>query len=359
MAELQHPIPLPSPSPPTFLESVAADRVRVLRDAAIVSALLIGATFLIPNVYTARAVLLPPSAETDMGGLLSSIPGSVALSRALGLDHGSEASLYLGVMRSAGIRDSLIARFALERVYRVANAEKARRRLARNTSLLLTNDGFVEVAVTDRVPRRAADLANSYVELLDRFLQDNANSGAGRRRQFLEKRLAATLEDLAASEDRLRDYQVRHRMPIVGADADRAGSAAAGLMAEKLSREVELGTLESVSLGPNARAEQLRNELRQIDAELAKIPPATTVLARLIRDVRIQEKVLLVLREEFERARVLELRNIPTVQVVDRATSPLEKSGPRRALMAVAIVMVALVMRALLSWLRARSLRSA
>lgn len=361
MADPLQTIPFPPPGPgPSFLDAVGAQARRILRDALLVSVVLIGATFFIPNEYTARSVVLPPSAAGDFGGLLSTIPGgSAALSRAFGLDATNETSIYLGVLRSESVRDSLVAEFDLQRVYRSRNVEKARRKLASRTSILLTNDGFVEVGVTDRDRRRAADLTNAYVRRLDRFLQENANSGASRRRRFLEDRLESSRRELATAEDALRDFQVRHRMPLMGVDADRAGGAAADLMAEKLSREVELGTLEAVSLGPNARAEQLRSELRQIDVELAKIPPATTVLARLVRDVRIQEKVLLVLREEFERARVLELRNIPTVQIVDRAQPPIEKSGPRRTLIAIAIVAVVLSVRSLLAWMRERALRAA
>jgi uncharacterized protein involved in exopolysaccharide biosynthesis len=355
----QHPVRL-TDRPPTFLEAVVSHWPRILRDTAIATAVLAGATLLIPNRYTASAVVLPPSAEADFGGLLSTIPGgSAALSRAFGLDASSETSIYLGVLRSASVRDSLVRLYGLQTIYKSKNAEKARRKLAEHTSLLLTNDGFVEIAVTEKDRQLAARLANAYVEQLDRFLQVNANSGASRRRQFLENRLASSQRELAVAEDALRDYQVRMRMPVMSLDADRAGSAAANLMAEKLSREVELGTIESVALGANPRAEQLRNELRQIDAELTKIPPATTVLARMVRDVRIQEKVLLVLREEFERARVLELKNIPTVQVVDRAQPPIEKSAPRRTLIAIAILVVVFTVRSVLAWMRERALRGA
>jgi tyrosine-protein kinase Etk/Wzc len=323
--------------------------------AAGTAALVYGATFLIPNEYTAATVMLPPSGESDLGGLFGSIPGGAALSLAFGLDAASATSRYLGVLRSETVRSRLVDRFDLMRVYKQKDVERARKKLKSKTAITLTNDGFVRLSVTDRDRQRAASIANAYVEELDRFLMTNANRSAGRRREFLETRLEGTRRDLARAEDALRDFQVRNRMPGLAVASERAADAAADLMAQKYQREIQLGTLESVTLGASPSIDELRNEIRQIDSELVKIPPAATAMARLYRDVKIQEKIVLVLTEEFERARILEIKDVPSVEVVDVATPPIQKSGPRRTLMAVAAFAAALVAVAALTWVREAS----
>jgi uncharacterized protein involved in exopolysaccharide biosynthesis len=344
-----------TPVGPSIVEVLSRNWRRISRDALIITVVLFAGTFLIPNQYSATAVVLPPAPDADMGGLFSAVPGAASLSRVFGIDAGSQTSLYLGILRSNTIRDSLISHFGLVRFYKAKDIERARKALASHTRIMLTDDGFVAVTVTEPKPKLAADLANAYMQDLDRFLRTNTHSSARLRREFLERRLDESRDRLATAEDTLRDYQIRKRMPAIGLDPDRASSAAADLVAERMSREVELGTVTSVSRVYNPRAEQLKNEIRQFDTELMKIPPAATEIGRLYRAVKIQEKILLVLTEEYERTRVLELKNIPTVDVVDMAQPPMHKSQPRRAILGVVILVLSITSLTLLTWMRERT----
>jgi uncharacterized protein involved in exopolysaccharide biosynthesis len=338
--------------------SLRAHLGAILLNAGVIAVLITAGSFLIPNRYTAATVLLPPGHQADFSSLVPGLPGGV-LSGVLGFDVQKGSDLYVGVLRSQSISDTLIRRFHLLSRYNEKDAERAERKLAAHTSVTLTNESFIRIAVTERDKQLAADLANAYADELDRFLRQNTNSSARRRREFLDTRLSEARNDLAHAEDTLRDYQIQKRMPVMGTDADRSASTAGELLAQKVSREVELGTLESVARTANPRAEELRNEIQQIDAEIMKIPPATTQMARLIRDVKMDERILLVLTEEYERARVMELKDLPTVEVVDRATPPLHKSQPKRALFALGGFVMALLGSAALAWARDRARRAA
>jgi uncharacterized protein involved in exopolysaccharide biosynthesis len=344
---------------PTLLAAVRERFGQVILFTFIATAVVIAASFLIPNAYTAASVLLPPNRDQSLLSLLPGLQNASDLGRAIGLDVERGTDLYVGVLRSRSINRALVDRFRLDSLYHTPDAERAGRTLASHTAITLTSEGFVRVAVTERDRRLAADLANAYVEELDRFLRLNTNSSARRSRIFLERRLDETRTALAAAEDSLRDYQVSHRMPAVGAEVERTANAAADLMAQKVTREIELGTLQSVSRAPNPRAEELRNQIRQFDSEIIKIPPAALGVARLYRDVKIQERVLLVLTEQYESARVMELRDIPSVEIVDRATPPQRKSQPRRSFMAIAAFVMALGANVALAGLRAGVFRLA
>ena len=305
---------------------------RVLLQAVVLAALAGLASLLIPNRYTASTVLLPPNEQADLGGLMPGAGGSAALSHALGLGSQNEIDVYLGVLRSGHVNGMLVARFGLLSLYKQKDLEKAGKKLSSHTGISLTNEGFVKVSVTERDPKLAADLANAYVEELDLFLRLNTNSSARQRREFMDLRLAETERSLAAVEDSLRDYQTRSRLPLLGSESQAASTAAAELLGQKVQREMELGTLQRLSTGPNPRIEQLQEEVNQIDRQLSRIPPATTEIARLLRNAKIQERILLVLTEERERARLLELKTMRSVDIVDRAEPPLHKSQPHRTL---------------------------
>jgi tyrosine-protein kinase Etk/Wzc len=330
----------PSPELAGFLRRHA---LRVLVQAVVVGAAAGLLSLLIPNKFTASTVMLPPNPQADLGGLLSGAAGGMAISRALGIDAQNEIDVYLGVLRSDHVNQRLVERFDLQKLYRQKDAEKAGKRLKSHTGISLTNEGFVKVAVTEPDRKLAADLANAYAEELDQFLRLNTNTSARLRREFMDQRLTETEGALAASEDSLRDYQTRSNLPLLGTESQAASSAAGELLAQKVQREIELGTLRKVSTGTNPRIEQLQEEVDQIDRQLSRIPPATTEIARLLRNAKIQERILLVLTEERERARLLELKTMGSVEVVDRAGPPLHKSQPHRTLIAGAAFGLALL----------------
>lgn len=341
-----------SPQRPTMLAVLRRNGVRILRNTLILVVVVTAASFLISNKFTASTVLLPSGSGGDLASLLSGMPGTVALTRAFGLGSENGTELYVGVLRSATLNERLVDRFHLVRVYHAKDVEKAGKELRAHTSITLTNEAFVRVSVTEKDKRLAADLANAYVEELDMFLRLNSNTSARQRREFIERRLGETRGLLASAEDALRDYQVSGHLPATVGDMSRATQIVGGLMSEKVTREVELGTLEGIVRGPNARVEQLRTEIREIDSEVSKLPPAATQLARLYRAVSIHEKVLLVLTEEYERARMLELKNTPTVEVVDIAQPPIHKSQPPRSLIALGAFALAFAANTVLLWIR-------
>ena len=314
------------------VEFVRRHATRVVLQALVVAAVAGLGSLLIPNRYTANTVLLPPGAQADLGGLLSGGAGSAALSHALGLGSQSEIDVYLGVLRSDHVNRMIVTRFGLQQVYRQKDIEKAGKRLSSHTGISLTNEGFVKVGVTEKDRKLAADLANAYAEELDLFLRLNTNTSARQRREFMDVRLAETQRALASVEDSLRDYQTRSRLPLLGMESQAASGTAAELLARKVQRELELGTLRRLSTGSNPRVVQLQEEVNQIDRQLSRIPPATTEIARLLRNAKIQERILLVLTEERERSRLLELKTMASVDIVDRAEPPLHKSQPRRTL---------------------------
>src|SRR3989449_6445900 len=62
--------------------------------------------------------------------------------------------------------------------------------------------GIITITATDLDPRRAAAMAEAYVEELDRLVAELSTSSAHRERVFLEERLTAVKQELdQASEE--------------------------------------------------------------------------------------------------------------------------------------------------------------
>ena len=60
-----------------------------------------------------------------------------------------------------------------------------------------SKDGLIRISITDRDPRRAADMANGYVEEFRRLTATLAVTEASQRRLFFEQQLGQAKENLA------------------------------------------------------------------------------------------------------------------------------------------------------------------
>ncbi|MBE0434002.1 hypothetical protein IBX73_11135 [candidate division WOR-3 bacterium] len=61
------------------------------------------------------------------------------------------------------------------------------------------------------------------------------------------------------------------------------------------------------------------------------LPEVVLEYARLVRDVKVQEAIFELLTQQYEQAKIMELKDTPTVQFLDEASPPEKKSIPRRS----------------------------
>jgi uncharacterized protein involved in exopolysaccharide biosynthesis len=59
------------------------------------------------------------------------------------------------------------------------------------------------------------------------------------------------------------------------------------------------------------------------------VPELGKELATLLREVKIQNEVYILLQQQYYKERIQENRDLPTVEVLDKAITPLRKSAPK------------------------------
>jgi tyrosine-protein kinase Etk/Wzc len=313
-----------------------AQRGRVVLVTVVAGLLGLLLAFVLPKWYRASAVILPP----EEGDLATNLAGmSLALSKfpALGEfgEYTTPADIYKAILKSRTVQSEVVDRFDLMRVYRQKSRENTLRMFGKHTSVKLAIDGTIGVTVEDRDPKRAAAMAMAMLDALDHYNIEKRNTQAHRTRLFLQQRVASTDSLLRLSESALRHYQETHHTaaPIALNPGDFAG--AANLMARRSMLEMRLGVLRGYLRENNEQVVQTRSELSQLERQIGTLPTLQTELARLIRDNKVQEQIYLLLTAELEQARVQELRNTPTVSVLDPPVPPERHSRPRKSLFAV------------------------
>lgn len=291
-------------------------------------------SLLLPKWYTARAVLLPPTSDDIASALAEMAPRGLG---AIGIPGAPTlADVFVAVLKSRSVADRIIARFDLVKRYGVPDREKAVLQLEDHVTFRVGDEGTIAILVEDRDPKTAAAMANAYVEELDRFNRQTRTTSASRTRSFIESRLQLAQRELAAAEDRLRDYQQRRNLPAMSPAARGEAELGANLMAQKIALEVRLQILRESLSESSEEVRRARQELAAIERQVGGLPRAGLEVMRLWREVKVQEQVFELLTAQLVEARIRETRDSPTVQVLDQAVPPLHKSRPKRAIIVIA-----------------------
>lgn len=296
---------------------------------------------LLPRWYTGRAVLLPPL-EDDLGSSMVSqlLPRGIGSLRMPGAP--TLADVFVAVLKSRTVADRIVRRFDLVRRYKVSDGEKAVKELQQHVKFQVGDEGTIAILAEDRDPRTAAAMANAYVEELDRFNKETRTTSAQRTRAFIEQRLDVAKRDLAAAEDLLRDYQQRRRLPALSPSDRSEAEMGAQLLAQRTALEVRLHVLRQSLAENSEEVRRVREELTAIDRQVGGLPRAGLDVARLWREVKVQEQVFELLTSQLEEARIRETRDTPTVQVLDRAEPAIHKSRPKRSVIVIAGLLIGL-----------------
>lgn len=308
--------------------------------------------FVLKPTYTANAVFLPP--QSPPGSTMSQIAGQLGSLGAIGALGGlkNPGDLYIGILGSRTIADALIQRFGLQSVYKTKRLSDTEKELKGNTKFVYGKDSLVVISVVDRDPRRAANLANGYLDALYEQNGRLALTEAGQRRVFFEQQLAHEKDALADAEVELKRTQEQTGMIAPVGQAEAAIEAIQQLRAQITSRQVELSVLQQGATNQNPSVVRIQTEIENLQSQLrkmendssrrspgsvqaptAKVPEFALEYVRKQRDVKYHETLFQLLARQFEQARLDESREAPVLQVVDKAIVPDKKSGPHRALL--------------------------
>lgn len=310
----------------------------------------------IPPVFTAKAMIMPPeqaqSTASAMLGQLGGLASMTGLSGSLGIK--SPADLYIGILGSESVIDSMINRFHLRTVYPGKRLSDAQNALRKYSKFVSGKDGMISISVTDKDPGRAAAMANAFVDELYKINNRLALGSTAQKRLFYEQQLAQEKERLADAEVALTKTEESTGVIAPTGQTEVVIQQIARLQAEITEREVQLDALRTSSTNENPDVIRLNTELSGLRAQLkdlqngsnkrspgdislttASVPKAGLEYVRKERDVKYHQFLFDLLARQYEAARIDEAKSAPVIQVVDPALVPDKKSAPYRTLWAV------------------------
>lgn len=347
---------------------VLAKHKKLVVGAPLIAAAIAAAiAFALPPVFRADTTLLPPQqGQSGAAALLAQLGGAAGMvAGAAGMKSPSE--MYIGMLKSRAVSDALIKRFSLHDVYALSSLEQVRFKLEEATAISSGKDGMLKIVVEDLDGARAAQIANAYVDELEKLTKHLAVTQSAQRRLFYERQLEMSKNNLALAEAGLKNALTAHGVVSVDSDSRALVETIARLRAQISAKEIQIGSMKAFVTANNVEYKRADEELGSLRAQLSRLEngrglPDEPIGAegakarfesiKLLRDVKYHQMLYELLAKQYEMARLEEANDPSVVQVLDPAVNPERKFKPKRGLIIVLSALAALLLASVAAFVR-------
>ena len=342
---------------------LAKHKKLVLGLPLVVAILVAGISLQMSNIYTGTTKILPPQGQSPSSALLAQLGGLAGLA---GGAIKNPNDLYIGMLKSRTVADNLIQRFELMKNSEAKYPSLVRQGLAGATNIVAGKDGIITIEVDDKDPKRAADLANAYVEELFKLTQVLAVTEASQRRLFFERQFEQARDNLNKAEADARQAMAKGGLVQVESQGRAIVETTARLRGQITVKEVQIGAMRTFATDSNPDLKLAQKELESLKHELGRIEGTSGSKAvngrendssgidslGLLRNVKYRETIYELLAKQFELAKIDEAKDSAVVQVMDKAIEPDRKSKPKRAVIVLITAFAALFIGILWAFVR-------
>lgn len=275
---------------------------------------------------------------TDLGDL-GDITGGGGATR--------ELALYENILLSRKNIEEVIVKYKLNDEWEFKFMQDAVKNFRENV-LEIKKDkiaGTMEIGVYDINPDRAKEIAEFLVSQLNKINIELNVQNAKANREFIEQRYNKVRENLKNSEDSLKFFQDEYGIAIETRTKAIAESEMK-LDAEVQSEQIKLDLLKKVLSPEQSEVKMQESKLNDMKKELYEIrnstdnsiselrlkdkPAKILSYLRLVREVEIQNKLLVFILPLFEQAKIDEKKEMPSVLIIDQPYVPEFKAKPKR-----------------------------
>jgi tyrosine-protein kinase Etk/Wzc len=305
--------------------------------------------FLHPFVFTSTVSFIPPNVSSG-SSIASALAGQLSALGAgdlIGSGKGS-GELYAAILKSRSVLGTVVKRFDLIRLYGVKKQSQAEGILESSTTVVVDpKSSIITLNVAAKSPAFAHDLAGAYMDALRETNSRLALSQSSQRRLFFGQQLEKEKNDLEDVEVELKRTEEQSGFIAPSGQTAVQIETVAETQAQIAMRQVQLAALRDSATEQNPEVIRLRSEIGDLEGQLSrlqngsgresmaaiptsKVPELQLEYVRKEREVKYHEALFEMLSRQYESARLDEARDAPLLQVLDPASYPDTKSGPKR-----------------------------
>ena len=182
---------------------LAKHKKRIIGATFAAALLAVGYALSLPNIYTGSTKILPPQqSQSSASAMLSQLGGLAGMAGgSLGIKNPND--LYIAMLKSRSVMEKIVKRFDLQKVYEQETLTGTLNALEGSMTVASGKDGMITVEVSDKDPQLAANIANAFIEELNKLLQTYSLTDASQKRTFFEQQLRQAKDKLTDAELKL------------------------------------------------------------------------------------------------------------------------------------------------------------
>jgi len=320
-----------------------------------------------PKWYKATTSVLPAentdflSAFSGISSLVKNFSPSKGLAA---LSGNTEFDKYMAILKSSTMADDVIKKFNLQNEYKFNNSDydKVVKEFYSNMELEVQDDGNLTLSIYDKNPQKAADIANYMINKLNEINIKLTTTNAKANREFIQKRYFENVDTINSLESQMKDFQNKYGVVAVPEQIEATVKAMSTIYGDLAQKEIEYNVLKRTYGNNSPITTRAQIEVQEINKKInilntgnpdsknvnllipfKQAPELAYKYLKIYRDLEIQYKILEIVQPMYEQAKVEEVRNTPSVLVLDKAVPPNRKSKPKVSLYALISFVIALI----------------
>ncbi len=329
----------------------------------IVSILIVTYSLLVTQTWESKTVIIPISHESDFS-VENAIIGQLSSSF---LKHGNSSKDVIPIIESRTFLEKIIKEFDLlsylelkDEKLLLANflAVKALRE-----KIITIDENLVKGTITIKVITDdkflSANIANYITSELDRFNREERLTKSKENRIFLENRINELEVDISKLRDDLQNFETENNVLSIDTQVQKQLNFYAELIVKYKEKEIEVEYLqkfydednkillkaltEKSILQEQITLFEKSEDLPQYYINLDIFPQLTTDYYGLKFKFQIQQQIYKTLYPQYEFAKLSELKDTPSIQIIDKAIPAGKRSFPSRGLMCILAFIMAII----------------
>ena len=306
-----------------------------------------GIAWTLPNWYASTVTFVPPNnANSMISGMMGNV-SSALKDLGLGKMNKGESYSYMVILNSRSLMDTLINSYDLPTEYELPkeDREELYKEFLSNYEVELSPEGNYNVTILSKDKEKAAKMANDVVRIANNISRRMQKAEAETNRSYMDMRLKRTDSILQSIAQELGSFSSNTLVFSPLDQAQAVSEAIATLKASAMKQEIQLEILKNTygEKDPSTMAaEKLLNEMQSQVYKAENKPGFAGNFAlkdglkvgakymKLYTEYEAMSKVKAFLMPMLEQAKLDEIREAPTMYVLDYAKPAFKKSRPKR-----------------------------
>ena len=319
-----------------------------------------------PEIWTSTATILPIDNEVSSFSFSSTLSG--LQSSLLGKSFTSSGTSLVTVMNSRTFSEDVINRFDLIEYFNITVQDSLVRMhealgkfdSEMRTIVLDEESGLIMITINSKDKYLSAEIANYIVNEIENYNLTTSKSKGKEKREFIEKRLAFIKHEIDDLSKELLEFQKENKVLLLDEQVKVLIEIFAKLESEKRTIEMERDFLiknysddsPQVIVADqklniiNEKINSLKQTSQNTDYlfELDEVADLSINYAYLTTQLEIKQKVYEFLYPQYESAKIEEIKDLSTVEVLDKAKPAGMRTKPKRAIICIISFFLAIIL---------------